>query len=61
MFAGDFVFGSHKSDCTDVRIEEMSYTGDHIFYKMSRQIEPSLYMFGWYIFVRNFTFGGLLG
>ena len=39
----------------------MSQTGDHWFCRMSRQIEPSLQMLGWYIFVRNFTLGGLLG
>ena len=39
--AGEAGLGSHSSDCSELRIAEMSYMGDHWFCRMSRQIEPS--------------------
>lgn len=35
--------------------------GLHSFFRMSRQIEPSVLIFGWNTFVSNLTLGGLNG
>ena len=45
----------------DVRIAETSYVGDHLFWRMSRQMPPSAYTLGWNILETNLTVGGLLG
>ncbi len=42
LFAGDLGLGSDKSDYIDVRIDDISYTGDQLSFKMSKHIEPSL-------------------
>lgn len=35
--------------------------GDHCSFKISKQIDPWLFTFGWYTFVLKLTFGGLKG
>lgn len=45
----------------EVRIAETSYVGLHLFCRMSRQIPPSAYTFGWNIFDTKRTVGGLFG
>jgi len=35
--------------------------GLHLSFRMSRHIRPSLSIFGWYIFVKNRTFGAAIG
>ncbi len=35
--------------------------GDHLSFKISRQIRPSLSILGWYSFVKKRTFGGAMG
>ena len=35
--------------------------GDHCSFKMSKQMLPCEFTFGWYTFVLKFTFGGLNG
>jgi len=61
LFAGEFGFGSLKSDCMEVSIADTSYVGDHRFWSISKQIPPSAYTFGWNIFDWNRTEGGLFG
>lgn len=38
-----------------------SYVGDHLFCRMSKHNSPLAYTFGWNIFDKNLTVGGLLG
>lgn len=45
----------------EVRIADTSYVGLHLFCRMSRQMPPSAYTFGWNIFDTKRTVGGLLG
>lgn len=45
----------------DVNIAETSYVGLHRFCKISKQMPPSAYTFGWNIFDTNRTVGGLFG
>jgi hypothetical protein len=59
--AGDLGLGSHSSDWMDVSIAEMSKTGLHCSFRMSRQMEPSAYTFGWNTLVMNLTLGATLG
>jgi hypothetical protein len=59
--AGDLGFGSQSSDWMDVSIAEMSKTGLHCSLRMSRQMEPSAYTFGWNTRVMNLTLGATLG
>jgi len=59
--AGEFGFGSLRSDCIDVNMADTSYVGLHRFCRMSKQIPPSAYTFGWNIFDTKRTVGGLLG
>jgi hypothetical protein len=40
---------------------EMVKAGDHCSFRMSRQMLPCEFTFGWYTFVLKFTFGGLNG
>lgn len=40
---------------------EIVSAGDHWDLKMSRQIDPLLFMLGWYMRVVKATFGGLNG
>lgn len=47
--------------CIDVNMAETSYVGLHLFCKISKQIPPSAYTFGWNIFDTNLTVGGLFG
>lgn len=47
--------------CIDVNMADTSYVGLHRFCKMSKQIPPSAYTFGWNIFDTKRTVGGLLG
>lgn len=50
-----------QQTCIDVNIAETSYVGLHLFCKISKQIPPSAYTFGWNIFETNRTVGGLFG
>jgi hypothetical protein len=50
-----------KHTCIEVKIAETSYVGLHLFCRISKQIPPSAYTFGWNIFDTNLTVGGLLG
>ena len=56
LFAGDIGLGSQSNDLMEVKTAHTSYTGLHWFIKttfknilLSRQMRPSLYMFGWNI------------
>ena len=40
---------------------EIVNAGDHCSFKISKQIVPCEFTFGWYTFVLKFTFGGLNG
>ena len=40
---------------------EMVSAGDHCAFRMSKQIDPLLFTFGWYMRVVKETFGGLNG
>ena len=40
---------------------EMVSAGDHCAFRMSKQIDPLLFTFGWYMRVVKETFGGLKG
>lgn len=52
---------SIKLTCMEVRIADTSYVGLHLFCRMSRQMPPSAYTFGWNIFDTKRTVGGLFG
>ena len=47
--------------CIEVNIADTSYVGLHRFCRMSKQIPPSAYTFGWNIFDTKRTVGGLFG
>lgn len=53
--------GRNHLTCIDVRIADTSYVGDQRFCRMSRQMPPSAYTFGWNIFDTKRTVGGLFG
>ena len=40
---------------------EMVSAGDHCAFRMSKQIDPLLFTFGWYMRVVKETFGGFKG
>uniref|UniRef100_A0A1I8I777 Annexin n=1 Tax=Macrostomum lignano TaxID=282301 RepID=A0A1I8I777_9PLAT len=61
MLAGECGFGSPSNDCREVSTARTSYEVLHWFCRMSKQMEPSAYTFGWNMEVRNFTAGGLFG
>ena len=43
------------------RTLEIVKAGDHWDFRMSRQMAPEPFIFGWYIFVVNWSFGGIKG
>lgn len=45
----------------EVKIADTSYVGLHLFCKMSKQMPPSAYTFGWNMWLTNLTVGGLFG
>lgn len=45
----------------EVNIADTSYVGLHLFWRMSKQIPPSAYTFGWNILDTKRTVGGLFG
>lgn len=55
------VESSWLNTCIEVKIADTSYVGLHRFCKMSKQMPPSAYTFGWNIFETKRTVGGLLG
>lgn len=59
--AGELGLGSLSSDCIEVRMADTSYVGLHRFCRMSRQMPPSAYTFGWNILETKRTVGGLFG
>lgn len=58
---GSSGFGSHSREQIDNNTFEIVNAGDHWDRKMSRQIEPLLFMLGWYMRVVKATLGGLNG
>ena len=59
--AGEFGLGSQSSDWIEVRIAATSYMGLHWFCRISNQMLPSAYIFGWNILETNLTVVGLFG
>lgn len=58
---GSSGFGSHSREQIDSNTFDIVNAGDHWDRKMSRQIEPLLFMLGWYMRVVKATLGGLNG
>jgi hypothetical protein len=58
---GSSGFGSHNSEQIDNKTFEIVNAGDHCSFKMSKQMLPWEFTFGWYTFVLKFTLGGLNG
>lgn len=58
---GSSGFGSHSREQIDNNTFDIVNAGDHWDRKMSRQIEPLLFMLGWYMRVVKATLGGLNG
>lgn len=58
---GSFGFGDASKAWTDKRTVLICKAGDQLFFNTSRHILPNLTMFGWYILVKNLTFGASIG
>lgn len=58
---GSSGLGSQRSEQIESNTFDMVSAGDHCDLRMSRQMEPFEFMFGWYMRVVNATFGGLNG
>lgn len=50
-----------RSEQIERRTLDIVKAGLHWVLRMSKHIEPLLFMFGWYMRVVNATFGGLKG
>lgn len=59
--SGSSGLGSHSREQIDNNTFDIVNAGDHWDRKMSRQIEPLLFMLGWYMRVVKATLGGLNG
>ena len=58
---GSSGFGSVNNEQILKSTFEIVNAGDHCSFKISKQIDPCEFTFGWYTFVLKFTFGGLNG
>ena len=59
--AGELGFGSQSNDRIDVKIAQTSNIGVHCSFKISKQILPFAYTFGWNMGGWNTTSGGFDG
>ena len=58
---GSSGFGSSNKLLIDNKTLDIVKAGDHYCFRISRQIYPFLFIFGWYILVINTILGGLKG
>ena len=58
---GSSGLGSHNNEQMERRTLDTVRAGDHCDLRISKQILPLEFMFGWYIFVEKATLGGVNG
>jgi len=59
--SGSDGFGDESRAWMEISTVRICSAGDHLSFKMSKQMRPSESMLGWYILVRKRTFGAAMG